>query len=45
MIRIYFEVAFGFLIIVVLIVSGIHSFNVSEAEREDDISLNPYGVE
>lgn len=32
-------------IVALFVISGIHSFNVSEQEREDDMSINRYGEE
>ena len=43
MLGIYLQVAFFAIVIAIIILTSIHSFNVSEKEREDDMTINRYG--
>lgn len=43
MFGIYLKVAFFAIVIAIIILTSIHSFNVSEKEREDDMTINRYG--
>lgn len=40
---IYLQIAFFAIVIAIIIVTSIYSFNVSEKEREDDMMINRYG--
>lgn len=43
MFGIYLKAVFFFIVLVIIILTSIHSFYVSEKEREDDMSINRYG--